>query len=147
MTEPEWNGEIGLGKSDGRRFAGRLWAWGIAGSAVLSVVYLAVLLQVTDSSALNSFDNVSGLAVSVLAAFTLLICARKARQIPGQAAGAWLLLGLGYIAFAIGEALTALGGGYGLGGLSYVMDAFYLAYYPLLLPRRSGTSQSAPDRQ
>jgi len=131
VAKPERTEEIGLAASDGRCAAGRLWPWSVGGSFLLVVTYIAVLFLVTDSRGLSVFDNVSGLALSLLAALTLLACARHARKIPGQAAGAWLLLGLGYTAFAAGEALTALGGGYGLGALSYVMDLFYFAYYPL----------------
>ena len=131
MAEPERKGEIGLGRVDGRCCAGRLWSWGVGGALLLAVLYVAVLLMVTDSRELDAFDNVAGLGLSLLASVALFSCAWHARRIPGQAAGAWVLLGLGYTAYAMGEALTALGGGYGLGALSYVMDLFYFAYYPL----------------
>ena len=131
MTEPDQDfGTVGW-KIGGSLQARRLWRWSLSAAIVLAAMYLAVLLLVTDSNALQAFDNFSGLISSGLAALTLLFCAWRAREAPGKSAGAWLLIGLGYAAFCAGEGLTALGGGYGQGSLSYAMDALYLAYYPL----------------
>lgn len=131
MGKPEDSRGTSKGTADGHPLSGRPWRWSLSAAAVLVAIYLAVLFLVTDSNALKAVDDISGLVISGLAALTLLVCAWRARGIPGRAAGAWLLLGLGYAAFSSGEALTALGGGYGQGGLSYAMDAFYLAFYPL----------------
>ncbi len=131
MEKAGGNRGVESGRADGRALAGRLWPWGVFAAAVLVAAYLSVLLLVTDSEALTVLDHFSGLIGSGLAALALLVCASRVWGIPGRGAGAWLLLGLSYSVFCAGETLTALGGGYGLGEFSYVMDAFYLAFYPL----------------
>ena len=99
----------------------------LAGQAVLATV-----VQSTEAG--EELTGRGELLLAALAALTMLWTAFACRRRSSRLSDAWLLLGIAHVAYAFGDAFsTGLGVSLASDSLSVVMNACYLAFYPLFL--------------
>jgi PAS domain S-box-containing protein len=129
------------GEKEGNRLAARSpqrprfgpWEWGVAAGLALFAIYLPLSLKISEPPHQRTVDDVAGFVMALAACVVMFAAARHTRPVSRRLSAAWILLGLAYLCYTIGELFSLLGVDYGQGFKSYFLDFFYVAYYPLFL--------------
>src|SRR5512135_396979 len=111
------------GEREGNRLAARSpqrprfgpWEWGVLIGAILFAIYLPLALGPLNTAARNTLDSLAGLLMTLTACGVMLAAARHVKPVAERLAGAWLLLGLAYASYSLGECSSLLGVSYGQG--------------------------------